>query len=113
MAKKKVQDHAIHRKDVREEHYEFNRMEQALDKEHMRRVDDMRDKFYGGMDPRRRMEMSEGGMVREDHRAMANLSEAPIHKEYPRAGYYSTPYIDAIVECDDMVRDDNGNIYGG
>lgn len=50
--------------------------------------------FYAGLDPRRRQEMSDGGMVQEDPDGMANLSEKFIHKEYPRVGYYNNPYID-------------------
>lgn len=51
-----------------------------------------------GIDPRRRQEMADGGMVREDDRAMANLSEKAIHHEYPKLPYYSTPYNDALVK---------------
>lgn len=47
-------------------------------------------------DPRRRQELADGGMVREDERAMANLPRQAIHHEYPRLGYYSTPYIDSL-----------------
>lgn len=48
------------------------------------------------VDPRRRQELADGGMVREDRNAMANLSGRAAHYEYPRLGYYSTPYIDAL-----------------
>lgn len=51
-----------------------------------------------GIDPRRRQEMADGGMVREDRKAMANLSNTAIHHEYPKLPYYSTPYNDAIVK---------------
>jgi hypothetical protein len=44
-------------------------------------------------DPRRRQELADGGMVREDQNAMANLSPRAIHHEYPRLPYYSSPYI--------------------
>lgn len=47
-------------------------------------------------DPRRRQELADGGMVREDQRAMANLSPRAIHHEYPRLQYYSSPYIDSL-----------------
>lgn len=55
-------------------------------------------KFYAGLDPRRRTEMADAGMVKEDDNAMANLSPAVIHREYPRSGYYSNPFIDDSVE---------------
>ena len=49
-------------------------------------------------DPRRRQELADGGMVREDQQAMANLPRQAIHHEYPRLGYYSNPYIDSLSE---------------
>lgn len=48
------------------------------------------------MDPRRRQEMADGGMIREDDKAFANLPAQAIHHEYPSLGYYSTPYIDSL-----------------
>lgn len=62
------------------------------------RVSSMYSAFYAGLDPRRRTEMAEGGMVKEDKNAMANLSNTPVHMEYPRAGFYTSPYIDDSVE---------------
>ena len=51
-----------------------------------------------GIDPRRRQEMADGGMVREDQQAMANLSNKAIHHEYPKLPFYSTPYVDSLVK---------------
>lgn len=62
------------------------------------RVQSMYSSFYGGLDPRRRNEMSDAGMVKEDQNAMANLSPEPVHRQYPRAGYYSNPYIDDSIK---------------
>lgn len=62
------------------------------------RVEEMYSSFYAGLDPRRRQEMADGGMAKEDRAAMANLSEKAIHRQYPPAGYYSTPYIDDSVK---------------
>jgi hypothetical protein len=64
----------------------------------MRRVESMRNAFYGGIDPRRRQEAADGGMVREDNNAMANLSEQFVHREYPRVPYYANPFIDDAIE---------------
>jgi len=58
------------------------------------RVESMYSSFYAGIDPRRRKEMAEGGMIKEDNMAFANCPSEPIHREYPRAGYYTNPYID-------------------
>ena len=50
--------------------------------------------LYAGIDPRRRREVADSGMVQEDHTKIANLPSRPIHTEYKRFGFYSTPYID-------------------
>jgi hypothetical protein len=62
------------------------------------RVEELYSSFYAGLDPRRRTEMADGGMVSEDRNAMANLSNTGFQKEYPRAGYYTNPYIQDSVE---------------
>lgn len=62
-------------------------------------IESMYSAFYAGVDPRRRREMAAGGMVKEDRNAMANLSNTPVHREYPPAGYFNqNPYIDDSVE---------------
>lgn len=48
------------------------------------------------MDPRRRQEMADGGIIREDNRAFSNLPTQAINHEYPSLGYYSTPYLEGI-----------------
>ena len=62
------------------------------------RVNEMYSTFYAGVDPRRKQELADGGMVQEDPNAMSNLSPVGYQRQYPRAGYYSTPYIDDSVE---------------
>ena len=62
------------------------------------RVEEMYSSFYAGLDPRRRQEAADGGMVKEDKTAMANLSNKPVHREYAPAGYYSSPYLDDSTE---------------
>jgi hypothetical protein len=57
--------------------------------------------FYQGIDPRRREEVANGGMIQEDHKAMANLSPNFIHKEFPRFSFWSTPFNDAIMQGDE------------
>ena len=41
--------------------------------------------FFAQIDSRRRQEVAEGGMLNEDHTAMANLPTEAIHTEYPRS----------------------------
>lgn len=62
------------------------------------RVEEMYSSFYAGLDPRRRQEAADGGMLKEDTKAMANLSNTAVHREYPPAGYYQSPYIDDSTE---------------
>ena len=42
----------------------------------------MENAFYSTIDPRRRQEISDARMIREDHNQIANLSNRFIHKEY-------------------------------
>ena len=58
------------------------------------RIKAMESNFYAGIDPRRRQEMADGGMVRESKTEMANLPRQAIHTEYPPVGYYANPFID-------------------
>lgn len=50
--------------------------------------------FGGGLDPRRRQEVADAGLIREDHTQIANLPRQAQHHEFPAAGYYMTPYLD-------------------
>lgn len=52
--------------------------------------------FWQGIDPRRRQEFADGGMVKEDDNAMANLPTEAVHTTYPKAPFYSTPLIDSL-----------------
>lgn len=63
-----------------------------------RMTQEMYSSFYAGIDPRRRPEMADGSMVKEDRNAMANCPIKGYQKEYPRAGYYANPYIQDSVE---------------
>jgi hypothetical protein len=53
---------------------------------------------YAGMDPRRRQELEDAGMIREDHRAVANLPQEVMIKPYP----YNSPYLPEGL--DDTIR---------
>lgn len=45
-------------------------------------VDTMAEAFYNQVDPRRRQEIHDSRMIREDHTAMSNLSGVVINKQY-------------------------------
>lgn len=95
------EERAIDRKEVMKVSVNSYNKEMA-DFEHpaYERIEDIRSAFYGGIDPRRRQEVSDGGMIQEDPKAMANCPTEALHHEYPSAGYYTTPYIDATVDND-------------
>jgi hypothetical protein len=95
------EERAINRKEVQV--ISKNMYQKSMDEyEHpsYERVEDIRSCFYGGLDPRRRQEVSDGGMIEEDPRAMANCPTQAQHHEYPSAGYFTTPYLDATVDQD-------------
>ena len=74
-----------------------NKVDEALHNQNaFADVADISSIFYTGIDPRRRQEMADSHMVEEDDSAMANLSETPIHKEYPAISWKSNPFMDAF-----------------
>lgn len=82
------------RREVREATQEWERKQEDMERFNFARIYDRNSSLYAGIDPRRRREVADSGMVQEDHNAIANLSPIPIHREYTRFGFYSTPYID-------------------
>jgi len=74
---------AMPRSGSEKEYAEMSLWERRMDERDFHRAQQLDNFFWKCVDPRRRIEMAEGGMVREDQRAMANLSETPIHREYP------------------------------
>lgn len=70
----------------------------AYSQHHIARTWDAASHFYGGNDPLRRREVGDGGMVREDRNAMANLPTQAIHSEYPdRFASNLSPFIDGTI----------------
>lgn len=104
----RVQERQKRRDEVRSEYSAMYQLEQRRDQRAFDRTQDMRNEFYAGVDPRRRQEIGDGGMIREDHNAMANLPRQAQHHEYPQAGYYSSPYLDDTVRGQPSNPDDNG-----
>lgn len=84
----------VSRKEIRERYDQLYKLEQERDQRAYDRVMDAQNRFYAGIDPRRRKEVADAGMVSEDHHAIANLSPQFIHREFPKSRYYATPYID-------------------
>lgn len=82
------------RREVRQATREWELKQEDMERFNFARINDRNSSLYAGIDPRRRREVADSGMVQEDHNAIANLSPIPIHREYTRFGFYSTPYID-------------------
>jgi hypothetical protein len=105
-----TQERAIRRHEVRNVYDQMYRNGERRDQRAFQRIRDMENEFYAGVDPRRRQEIADAGIIREDLNCMANLPRQAIHHEYPQAGYYSTPYIDDTRRGLDTERDDDGTI---
>lgn len=63
-----------------------------------------KNEFYAGEKARRRQENEDGGMIREDHSAIANLPQHVMMKEYPKVGGYMPEGLD------DTIRGVDGQI---
>lgn len=66
---------------------------------------------YAGMEPRRRQELEDAGMIHEDHMAIANLPQNVMIKPYPKTGPYlpedledTIRGVDAQMDYDDSQR---------
>lgn len=90
-------EHAPNRRESRDVYTAMYDLEMRRDQRAFARTQDPRSEFYAGVDPRRKQELADGGMVRESRADMANLPRTAIHCEYPRDGFYATPYLDDIV----------------
>lgn len=60
---------------------------------------------YAGMDPRRRQELEDAGMIHEDHRAVANLPQEVMIKPYPMTGPYLPEGLDDTIRGVDRQID--------
>lgn len=60
---------------------------------------------YAGMEPRRRQEMEDAGMISEDHNAIANLPQEVMFKKYPKTGPYMPEMLDDTIRGVDKQMD--------
>lgn len=67
------------------------------------------DEAYAGQDARRTQEMQDGGMIREDRSAIANMPQEVMMKPYPKTGPYMPENLDDTIHGIDkqMDMDDN------
>lgn len=60
---------------------------------------------YAGPENRRKMEMEDAGMIREDRSAIANLPQNVMIKPYPRTGPYESDVLDDTLKGIDKQID--------
>lgn len=61
---------------------------------------------YAGADSRRRRELEDGGMIYEDHNAVANLPQNVIYKSYEKVNSYLPEELDDTIRGIDRQIDD-------
>ena len=61
--------------------------------------------YYAGMEPRRRQEMEDAGMIHEDPREIANLPQQVMIKPYPMTGPYMPEGLDDTIAGVDRQMD--------
>ncbi|RPJ66151.1 MAG: hypothetical protein EHM20_17650 [Alphaproteobacteria bacterium] len=86
---------SVVRPEIESDYSAFNRDRDRSVENAYRRAREIGGEFGGGLDPRRRQEAADAGLIREDHTQMANLPRMAQHHEFPVGGYYMTPYLDA------------------
>jgi hypothetical protein len=101
------QERTVNRHEIRDRYQEMFRNEQRRDQRAFQRVMDPFNEFYAGIDPRRKKEVADAGMIQEDHRQVANLSDRFIHCEFPKAPYYHSQYLADTINGFDQMRDDD------
>lgn len=85
----------VSRKENRERYEGMLAYSTAYSQENIRRTFNNLSDFYCGTDPLRRKELADGGMIREDQKAFANLPTQAIHAQYPNRFFQNLPpYID-------------------
>ena len=52
---------------------------------------------YAGAEGRRKQEMQDGGMISEDHSAIANMPQNVMMKPYPKEGNYMPEDLDDTI----------------
>jgi hypothetical protein len=67
---------------------------------------DMED-YSSGLSARDRMESEQGGMIRENHKAIANLPQEVMIKPYEKVGPYMPEGINDSIRGADIQMDDN------
>lgn len=66
------------------------------------------DEPYAGMEPRRRHELEDAGMIHEDHSAIANMPQNVMIKPYRKSGAYMPEGLDDTIRgIDEQMNSDD------
>ncbi|MFI5332616.1 MAG: hypothetical protein ACHQVS_00785 [Candidatus Babeliales bacterium] len=63
------------------------------------------DGHYEGHEGKRRQEMMDGSMIKEDHSAIANMPQGVIMREYPKVSHYTPENLDDTMKGIDHQMD--------
>ena len=83
--------------------HESKGMHEAMHRKHYME----RDEHYSGHHARRKQEMEDAGMIREDHNEIANLPQEVMIKAYPKTGPYMPEMIDDTIRGIDRQMDED------
>ncbi len=86
------------RKEVEQSFPEMHTKQNLRNKLAFDQLKQMQGQFFQGVDPRRRQEMADAGMISEDPYAMANCPTRAIHAEMLPIQFFTNQYIDSLVE---------------
>lgn len=96
-------DRSSHKSDRFNDEFHHDRGDERAD---YRKSRIMRDsEFYAGMEPRRRQELEDAGMIHEDHSQVANLPQQVIMQSYPQTGPYMPEGLDDTIRGIDHQMD--------
>ena len=87
--------------------YHYDRQEAQASHRRMRSMGSA--EHYAGMEPRRRQELEDAGMIHEDHNALANMPQSVKMTYYPKRGDYLPEDLDdTLGGVDRQMAYDNG-----
>jgi len=79
----------------------------SMDGDHMLNREMKSKEYYAGVDSRRRMEHEDGGMINEDHNAIANLPQGVVMRPYPPTGPMLPEHLDDSIRSVDYQMDED------
>lgn len=92
-----------------EEHSVEKKMAHRMEERASHRSHMMHSGHYAGAEPRRRQEMEDSGMIREDHSAIANMPQSMMMKPWPSGGYGMPEGLDDTIKGVNRQMDADDN----